>query len=216
MAQWKTYTIKDIINEIYSENFVLPIIQRELVWDKDKIIALFETIMLKESFGGIMTVREPAKKEPLFAYRSFIKKYLGQTPESKEHKLTDKEISYVIDGQQRLSAIYIGVTGEYNGESLYFDLNGENKKGVFNFTFAKDYTSNKLSKEMDNFDATYRRKSAWIQVSDLYQLVIDTGGDHSTIMDDDRINAFRDNGADVKAMLDNVLLRPHHFSQGRL
>lgn len=206
MAQWKTYTIKDIINEIDSENFVLPIIQRELVWDKDKIIALFETIMLKESFGGIMTVREPAKKEPLFAYRSFIKKYLGQTPESKEHKLTDKEISYVIDGQQRLSAIYIGVTGEYNGESLYFDLNGENKKGVFNFTFAKDYTSNKLSKEMDNFDATCRRKSAWIQVSDLYQLVIDTGGDHSTIMDDDRINAFIDNGADGNAVLYNVLL----------
>ena len=56
MAQWKTYTIKDIIGEIECGNFVLPIIQRELVWDKDKIIALFETIMLQESFGGIMTV----------------------------------------------------------------------------------------------------------------------------------------------------------------
>ncbi len=38
MAQWKTYTIKDIIVEIEYGNFVLPIIQRELVWDKDKII----------------------------------------------------------------------------------------------------------------------------------------------------------------------------------
>lgn len=211
MAQWKTYTIKDIINEIESETFVLPIIQRELVWDKDKIIALFETIMLQESFGGIMTVKEPAKKEPLFAYESFIKEYLGHTPESKKHKLTDKEISYVIDGQQRLSAIYIGVAGEYNGESLYFDLNGEAQKGVFNFTFAKDYTSNKLSKDIDNFDASSRRATAWIQVSDLYQLAIDVGGLHTTIMDDDKIVDFIDKGADRETILDNILLFTSSF-----
>ena len=206
MAQWKTYTIKDIIGEIECGNFVLPIIQRELVWDKDKIIALFETIMLQESFGGIMTVKEPAKKEPLFAYRSFIKNYLGQTPESKEHKLTEKEISYVIDGQQRLSAIYIGITGEYNDESLYFDLNGESQKGVFNFTFAKDDASNKLTKDIDNYDASCRRKTAWIKVADLYQLAIEAGGMHQTIMDDDKITDFIDNGAEHLAILDNVLL----------
>ena len=211
MAQWKTYTIKDIINEIESDTFVLPIIQRELVWDKDKIIALFETIMLQESFGGIMTVKEPAKKEPLFAYKSFIKEYLGHTPEAKEHKLTDKEISYVIDGQQRLSAIFIGVAGEYNGESLYFDLNGESKRGVFNFTFAKDYTSNKLSKNTDNFDASSRRATSWIQVSDLYQLAIDAGGLHTTIMDDDRIVDFIDKGADRETILDNILLFTSSF-----
>ena len=206
MAQWKTYTIKDIIVEIEYGNFVLPIIQRELVWDKDKIIALFETIMLQESFGGIMTVKEPAKKEPLFAYRSFIKNYLGQTPESKEYKLTEKEISYVIDGQQRLSAIYIGITGEYNGESLYFDLNGESSKGVFNFTFAKDDVSNKLTKDIDNYDASCRRRTAWISVDNLYQLAIEAGGMYKTVMDDDKIIDFIENGAEREAILDNVLL----------
>lgn len=206
MAQWKTYTIKDIIVEIEYGNFVLPIIQRELVWDKDKIIALFETIMLQESFGGIMTVKEPAKKEPLFAYRSFIKNYLGQTPESKEYKLTEKEISYVIDGQQRLSAIYIGITGEYNGESLYFDLNGESSKGVFNFTFAKDDVSNKLTKDIDNYDASCRRRTAWISVDNLYQLAIEAGGMYKTVMDDDKIIDFIENGAERETILDNVLL----------
>ena len=159
-----------------------------------------------------MTVKEPAKKEPLFAYRSFIKNYIGQTPESKEHKLTEKEISYVIDGQQRLSAIYIGITGEYNEESLYFDLNGESDKGIFNFLFAKDDSSNKLKKEIDNFDESCDRKTAWIRVLDLYQLELEAGGNSRTIMEDDRIIDFINNGADKEAIFYNVdLFRSSFF-----
>lgn len=37
MAIWKTYRIVDVVNEIGDEKFVLPVIQRSLVWDEDKM-----------------------------------------------------------------------------------------------------------------------------------------------------------------------------------
>ncbi len=37
MAIWKAYRISDIITEVEDEKFVLPVIQRRLVWDEEKM-----------------------------------------------------------------------------------------------------------------------------------------------------------------------------------
>lgn len=183
MAKWMTLTIKETISEIDRGRIVLPIIQRELVWEKDKIISLFETVLKEESFGGIMTVIDPAKRPPLFEFRNFIKIYFqGQLIESRKIEKLEEETTYVIDGQQRLSAFYIGIKGEYSNESLYFDLWGEADKNNFNFEFAKDIT--KLSKTVDNSDGTEKLRPLWYRMTDLYTKFEDGGYDHSTFIDD--------------------------------
>jgi uncharacterized protein with ParB-like and HNH nuclease domain len=131
MAKWNTISVKEVLKDIISGRIVLPVIQRELVWEQEKITALFETILKSESFGGIMTVIDPANRPPLFEFRKFISHYhTGQLIESKRVEKLEEETTYVIDGQQRLSAFYIGIKGEYNNEILYFDLFSEHEHEV--------------------------------------------------------------------------------------
>ncbi|MFA5432492.1 MAG: DUF262 domain-containing protein [Candidatus Paceibacterota bacterium] len=183
MAKWTTITLKEVIENISRGRIVLPVIQRELVWEQEKIIALFETVLKAESFGGIMTVVDPAKRPPLFEFRNFISHFFqSQLIESKKIDKLEEETTYVIDGQQRLSAFYIGIKGEYNNESLYLDLLGESDKNNFNFEFGKDTT--KLSKMVDNFDGTEKLKPLWYRVADLYTKFEDGGYDHKSFIDD--------------------------------
>ncbi|MFN8258146.1 MAG: DUF262 domain-containing protein [Bacteroidales bacterium] len=183
MAKWNTITLKDVIKEISSGRIVLPVIQRELVWEQDKIIALFETVLKGESFGGIMTVIDPAKREPLFEFRKFISHFQhGQLIESKKIPKLEEETTYIIDGQQRLSAFYIGIKGEYNNETLFFDLYSENEHGNYNFEFRKDFEN--LPKLVDNYDGTAKVKPLWYKVSDLYTRFEDGGYDHKNFCDD--------------------------------
>jgi len=183
MAKWDTKTLKEVIGEISRGRIVLPVIQRELVWETDKIMALFETILKGESFGGIMTVIDPANRSPMFEFRSFISSYYqGQIIESKKVDKLEEETTYIIDGQQRLSAFYIGITGEYNNDSLYIDLFGESNCNNFNIIFAKDST--RLPKTIDNHDGTKKLKPLWYKVSDIYTRFVDGGYDHKSFIDD--------------------------------
>lgn len=58
-ANRKAYRISDAITGIDDEKFVLPVIQRRLVWDEEKMTLLFDTILT----GGDATAR---KRDLLF------------------------------------------------------------------------------------------------------------------------------------------------------
>ncbi len=148
MATWKSYRISDAITEIEDEKFVLPVIQRRLVWDEEKMTLLFDTLLKGDSFGGIMVIEEEKGTKPLFNYRPFSKN--GHIIKSKEiQELTQKQL-FVIDGQQRLQAFYIGLKGSLNGKSMYFDLYSDFNY-FFEFQFAnKESTLPKISKENDD------------------------------------------------------------------
>lgn len=57
MAIWKAYRVSDAITEVEDEKFVLPVIQRRLVWDEEKMELLFDTLLKGDSFGGIMSMK---------------------------------------------------------------------------------------------------------------------------------------------------------------
>ncbi len=44
MAQWETKYIREVIQEINDNSIVLPVIQRNLVWDEEKMELLFELL----------------------------------------------------------------------------------------------------------------------------------------------------------------------------
>lgn len=183
MAKWKTITLKDALQEIEAGRIVLPVIQRELVWEKEKIILLFETLFKAESFGGIMTIIDPAKRTPLFEFRNFICNFIdGQKIESYKIDKLKEETTYIIDGQQRLSAFYIGTMGSYNTEVLYIDLLSESDHNNYNFIFSKD--ESKLPKTIDNFDGTKKLKPLWFRIKDLYSRFEDSGYDYKYFIDD--------------------------------
>ncbi len=50
MAIWKTYRVADAVTEIDEEKFVLPVIQRSLIWSENQMELLFDTLLKGDSF----------------------------------------------------------------------------------------------------------------------------------------------------------------------
>ena len=169
MAIWKTYRIADIITEISDEKFVLPVIQRPLVWTEEKMELLFDTLLKGDSFGGVMVIEEEKDSKPLFNYRPFTKD--GDLIASRQiDKLTQLQ-NFVIDGQQRLQSFYIGLKGSINGKVLHFDLFSD-YNSEFEFKFENDVQ--KLPKQSkENAERTIPEHN-WYLASGLLKRLKDT------------------------------------------
>ena len=149
----------------------------------DKIELIFDTLLKGDSFGGIMTIKDIKGKKPIFHFRQFIKNYqLGKKPLSKNVGKLPQHISYIVDGQQRLSAFYIGITGTYNNKTLHFDLLSEIGKKHFNIKFAQNHED--LKTEIDNHDGTRKLNPFWYSVPELYRKIEECGADYHTVFDE--------------------------------
>ena len=187
MANWRPVRIIDVLEEMEDRKVVLPVVQRDLVWKEEQIELLFDTLLRGDSFGGIMTIKDYRGKPPLFDFRKFINYYQENGIfTSPYHDNLSHDIFYVVDGQQRLSAFYIGLTGSYNNKNLYFDLLGEYDHKNFNFKFALN--KSELKNEIDNFDGSNKNKTFWISVIDLLYRFKDDGHDVEIV----RNNIFSD------------------------
>ena len=134
MANWDSKTVAEVISKISDNHFVLPVIQRRLVWDEEKMVLLFDTLLKGNSFGGIMVIEEDQGSKPLFAFRYFTKD--GTPVNSISIETIPHEQFFVIDGQQRLQSFFIGLTGSITGKVLYFDLLSDYKNLEYDFKFA--------------------------------------------------------------------------------
>lgn len=169
MAIWKSYRISEVITEIEDEKFVLPVIQRRLIWDEEKMELLFDTLLKGDSFGGIMVIEEEKGSKPLFNYRPFTKD--GSSIQSREIDNLTQQQFFVIDGQQRLQSFYIGLKGSINGKVMYFDLFSD-YNSEFEFTF-ENSQSNLPAKSKDNGDRKIHEHS-WYLASSLLKRLKDT------------------------------------------
>ena len=162
MANWDSYRISDIVTDIDERKFVLPVIQRRLVWEEEKMELLFDTLLKGDSFGGIMVIREERDSKPLFNFRPFTRD--GKPINSIEVNRVEQLQYFVIDGQQRLQSFYIGLLGSINGKILYFDL-FSNYDFEFEFKFESDF--NKLPKQAKPDSIKTIKTFKWISVSRL-------------------------------------------------
>ena len=171
MANWKPYRIVDVVSEIDEGKYVLPVIQRSLVWTEDKMELLFDTVLKGDSFGGIIAIKEEAGKKPLFNYRHFTK--TGDFIDSKEIENLKQTQLFVIDGQQRLQSFYIGLSGSFYGKDLYFDL-FSNYLSEYEFKFEKN--ENQLPKESKD-DERKLSKHCWYPAKMLLKKLKDSHDD---------------------------------------
>jgi uncharacterized protein with ParB-like and HNH nuclease domain len=169
MAIWKAYRISDAITEIDDEKFVLPVIQRRLVWEEEKMELLFDTVLKGDSFGGIMVIEEEKGGKPLFNYRPFSKE--GSFIPTREVESLEQQQFFVIDGQQRLQSFYIGLKGSINGKVMYFDLFSD-YNSEFEFKF-ENSESNLPKKSKENDERTLSLHN-WYLTSTLLKRLRDT------------------------------------------
>jgi len=206
MAIWKTYRVADVIKEIDDEKFVLPVVQRSLVWTEDKMELLFDTLLKGHSFGGIMVIEEEKDTKPLFNYRPFTKD--GNFIPSREVEKLKQNQFFVIDGQQRLQTFYIGLKGTINGKILYFDLFSDYN---FEYEFKFENDERKLPKiSKENIDRKIK-EHFWYPVQELFRRLKDTNDEDQVadeiinknqITDNDKMTHIKKN---IKAFYKNVI-----------
>lgn len=112
----KPITIKEAIDNIVSRKYLLPAIQRKFVWSSGKIEVLFDSIMRGYPINSFMfwEVREDKIKNS-FKFYQFLTEYRERFKEDNidiDTKGND-DFFAVIDGQQRLTGIYLGLKGSY-------------------------------------------------------------------------------------------------------
>ena len=106
-------TIKQALDKIASNEYVLPAIQREFVWGPDQICMLFDSLMQGYPFGEFLFWRIAPERSADYRYYGFVREYHQRdNPHCPDlGPLPGQQIIAVLDGQQRLTAFNIGLRG---------------------------------------------------------------------------------------------------------
>ncbi len=105
-------TIKQVVDRIARNEYVLPAIQREFVWLPDQVCKLFDSVMQGYPFGEFLFWSVEAENAARYRYYGFVRDYDERDPHCPDLGiLRDQPLTAVLDGQQRLTAFNIGLRG---------------------------------------------------------------------------------------------------------
>ncbi|MEP2725842.1 DUF262 domain-containing protein [Roseibium sp.] len=106
-------TIAAALEKIQRKSYVLPAIQREFVWKPEQIERLFDSLMQGYPFGTFLFWTVKPETSGNFKFYDFVLHYhqrdAAHCPELPT--LHDQTVTAVLDGQQRLTALNIGLRG---------------------------------------------------------------------------------------------------------
>lgn len=106
-------TIADALKRIQEKSYILPAIQREFVWKPEQIERLFDSLMQGYPFGTFLFWKVEAETSKRFRFYDFVLNYhqrdAAHCPEL--GKLNQQSVTAILDGQQRLTALNIGLRG---------------------------------------------------------------------------------------------------------
>ena len=106
-------TIREALEHIQSNDYVLPALQRNYVWRPHQIINLFDSVMKGYPMGAFMFWYIQPERSADYVWYGFVRDYhqKNNSHNPDPGPLDNKPLRAVIDGQQRLSAFNIGLRG---------------------------------------------------------------------------------------------------------
>ncbi len=108
-------TVREAVDHIHAHRFLLPAIQRELVWDTEQMARLFDSLMRDYPISSFLFWKVDQTQKDKFQFYEFLREYHAKTgvhnPKANVDGTTD--VTAILDGQQRLTALYIGLRGTY-------------------------------------------------------------------------------------------------------
>ena len=122
MAYQTPITIKTAIDNIKKRHYVLPSIQREFVWDTEQIETLFDSLMRDYPISTFLFWKVDKNKIKDFQFYEFLKNYHEKDcRHNRKAELThDEDIIALLDGQQRMTSMYVALTGTYSKKIPYY------------------------------------------------------------------------------------------------
>src|SRR5574344_840848 len=117
MSKYDYLTIKEAMRKIASNEYVLPAIQRKFIWRPNQIEMLFDSIMRDYPINSFMMWEiTEFDIQQNYKFYTFLKDYADKYHEDNAEAPTQAlklPFNAVIDGQQRLTSLYIGLYGTY-------------------------------------------------------------------------------------------------------
>ena len=121
--------VSDIIRSVNKDLF-LPAIQREFVWGTDRIERLFDSIMADFPIGSFLYWHLDQKNKDQWPIYEFIRDFDVESSHNPSASVAgiNRDITLVLDGQQRITSLYVGLKGSYRNfyyrwRKLYLHLN---------------------------------------------------------------------------------------------
>ncbi len=194
MAYLPEFTIDELLRGIQDRKYVLPAIQREFVWSRDQICRLFDSLMREYPIGSLLFWRVDPENVGRYTFYEFMRDYHQKDrPYCEKADLPDdREVIAILDGQQRLTSLNIGLRGEhaqklprlwwnnpdaFPSARLYLNLNAaapENDLGIeYDFRFFVDPSES--SPQAHWFPVASIRDRRYSDVDDIYDYVDEHG-----------------------------------------
>ncbi len=184
MSKYQSITIKEAMNNVATNQYLLPAIQRKFIWEISQVEMLFDSILRNYPINSFMFWKiTDTKIKNDYKFYMFIKDYARKFHEDNldaPTRLLKNDFYAVIDGQQRMTSLYVGLIGSYRlkrpnkrwkdnedampTRKLYLELSSplpstiDNEK-MYNFKFL---TSNDLLEDKKNNPDHY-----WFKVGDV-------------------------------------------------
>lgn len=108
-------TIKRALTSVHTHEYVLPAIQREFVWRPEQIARLFDSLMLNYPIGSFLFWKVDRESVRKYRFYDFVLHYHQKdAPHCPVLEVPgDTGVTAVLDGQQRLTALNIGLRGSH-------------------------------------------------------------------------------------------------------
>lgn len=196
MGQFRDLSIKNVIEEL-NQSYFLPDIQREYVWlrkeKEKKIEQLFDSILRGYPIGSFLfwklkkddietnkDAKEDSEKLNFQLYK-FIENYDERKIHNEKvniEQINSDNLSIVLDGQQRLTSLYIGLKGTRTLKKPYGQWANPNSFEEKQLYINLRYLPEEENPD-DNYDFDFLRKNSipkidennyWFKVGDILEL----------------------------------------------
>lgn len=163
------------MREVENNDYYLPAIQREFVWPQHKIEALFDSLLRGYPIGIMLRWKVEGEARHDFQFYKLIHEFDVRNRHNPKTGEIAKEMFYgVLDGQQRITALNIGLRGSYTEKKprlwwnnpnafrtkkLYINLLFEQRKGEEQKYQIKFLTEDKAAEASDN--------TCWFRVGEI-------------------------------------------------
>lgn len=193
---YQAIAIKEAVKKIGNNEIYLPAIQRKFVWKHEQIEKLFDSIMLGYPIGTFLFWTVEKNRTNDYTFYKFIQEYHERDKCDNEQapKPEMKEVIIgVLDGQQRLSSLYLALQGSYaykkpkarwdNDEAfpkryLYFNILYKNRprdsdSTIYEFKFLTVDEANVTDEE--HFWFPVKESLKWNESTDAIKFLADKG-----------------------------------------
>lgn len=189
MLKYGSSTIYDLVNKMQRGALALPSLQRDFVWDEARIVTLFDSLMRDYPIGTLLfwpVEKNNIKNYGFYKFEDNYSAYLVAVGKVQKRQangrglINDEYITGVLDGQQRLTSLFIGLCGSlevktkkggsnqkqenYSRKQLYIDLDYSGDKGTetdedfaYRFCFLTD----------DDALDCQKHEACWFKVNDI-------------------------------------------------